>query len=85
LQEVLDYSIQIASGLAAAHTGQIVHRDIKPGNAMVDANGTLKLLDFEIAKRVGADGGSRLCGHREHEPDATSVFSIQQENAIESG
>jgi serine/threonine protein kinase/tetratricopeptide (TPR) repeat protein len=50
LRKMIDYGLQIAHGLAAAHEKGIVHRDLKPENLFVTKDGRVKILDFGLAK-----------------------------------
>jgi eukaryotic-like serine/threonine-protein kinase len=56
VDEAAAYGIEIGRGLGAAHAQRLIHRDVKPQNVLIDAEGRAKVTDFGIARSLESDG-----------------------------
>ena len=64
-QQARTWSIQLAEALAYAHSRGVVHRDIKPGNILIDGDGNVRITDFGLARLTGPARGSAAGGIEE--------------------
>jgi tRNA A-37 threonylcarbamoyl transferase component Bud32 len=81
LPERLALFLQLADAVAHAHRNLLVHRDLKPGNVLVDRSGQVKLLDFGIAKALqpGADEAVTAVGVRAFTPEHAAPEQVNGE------
>jgi len=72
-RKLVEYLAQVADALQKAHTAGVVHRDLKPENIMISTDGYAKVLDFGLAKFVGA-----WVSGKEEDKSPTEKFQTQQ-------
>lgn len=90
IDERLELFLQVCDGVDHAHRNLVVHRDLKPDNILVTAEGEVKLLDFGIAKLLAVDGqadrsAATLLGGQPLTPEYASPEQIRHEPATTSG
>ena len=83
VNKVVEYIRQAAEGLEHAHESGLVHRDIKPGNLLVDFKGVMKLLDLGLARFFNAEGEESLTIKHDEKVLGTADF-LAPEQAIDS-
>lgn len=79
-ETALDWAVQTAEALAAAHAAGVVHRDIKPANILVSDSGQVKVLDFGLAKLMESDQGSATLA----ESDPAMATALAQASTLEA-
>jgi len=83
LEQRLQIFLQLADAVAHAHRNLLVHRDLKPGNVLVDGDGQVKLLDFGIAKALDPlehdEGDTTVAGQRPYTPNYASPEQVRGE------
>src|SRR5205085_2998078 len=77
-KQAVDYAVQIAKGLAAAHEKGVIHGDLKPENLFVTRDGHVKILDFGLALRRPLGAAEREQTAPGHDPMANDGSSAMR-------
>ncbi len=84
----LSIAVQVCEGLAEAHRPGVVHRDLKPGNIMIDREGNARILDFGIARSLaekGITGAGMMVGTPEYiSPEQAEAREVDHRSDIYS-
>ena len=73
MEDALQVCAQVAAGVETAHDAGIIHRDLKPGNVMLRPDGTVKVLDFGLAKSAAVGAGSSSDPNLTASPTVTNM------------
>ncbi|MBA3421086.1 MAG: serine/threonine protein kinase, partial [Thermoleophilaceae bacterium] len=88
VDEAIAYAIEIGRALVVAHEAQLVHRDVKPQNVLVDKEGRAKVTDFGIARSLEADGltmTGRVLGTTDYvSPEQALGHSVTEQSDVYS-
>ena len=76
IDEALPIAKQIAEAIEAAHGQGIIHRDLKPANIKIRADGTVKVLDFGLAKALSDESGGAGPHSLTNSPTLTSPVAV---------
>lgn len=86
LHEAVDIAAQVAAALGAAHARGVVHRDVKPGNIMLLADGHAKIMDFGIARMqksdVRTDSGTMMGSPKYMAPEQVAGHAVDRRTDI---
>ena len=84
LDERIELMLQVCDAVQFAHANLILHRDLKPSNILVDSGGSVKLLDFGIAKLLSGEGSTdpdaTLAGQQAFTPDYAAPEQVRGES-----